>query len=136
MERYLSSVVAATFSYYKVYKEVDVVDSSFQGVGQVNQITPGSVHLSRSVMSDSLRPHGLHAAPGFPVHHQLPELAQTLAHQVSDAIQPSHPLSSPSPPAFNLSQNQGLLVSRFFASGGQSIGISASAPVLSMNIQD
>ena len=136
MERYLSSVVAATFSYYKVYKEVDVVDSSFQGVGQVNQITPGSVHLSRSVMSDSLRPHGLHAAPGFPVHHQLPELAQTLAHQVSDAIQPSHPLSSPSPPAFNLSQNQGLLVSRFFASGSQSIGISASAPVLSMNIQD
>ena len=101
MERYLSSVVAATFSYYKVYKEVDVVDSSFQGVGQVNQITPGSVHLSRSVMSDSLRPHGLHAAPGFPVHHQLPELAQTLAHQVSDAIHQSHPPSSPSP-AFNL----------------------------------
>ena len=46
--------------------------------------------------------------PGFPVHHQLPELAQTHFHQVSDAIQPSHPLSSPSPPAFNLSQHQGL----------------------------
>ena len=46
--------------------------------------------------------------PGFPVHHQLPELAQTLVHWVSDAIQPSHPLSSPSPPAFNLSQHQGL----------------------------
>ena len=46
--------------------------------------------------------------PGFPVHHQLPELAQTQVHQVSDAIQPSHPLSSPSPPAFNLSQHQGL----------------------------
>ena len=42
--------------------------------------------------------------PGFPVHHQLPELAQTHVHRVSDAIQPSHPLSSPSPPAFNLSQ--------------------------------
>ena len=41
--------------------------------------------------------------PGFPVHHQLPELAQTHVHRVSDAIQPSHPLSSPSPPAFNLS---------------------------------
>ena len=42
--------------------------------------------------------------PGFPVHHrQLPELAQTQVHRVSDAIQPSHPLSSPSPPAFNLS---------------------------------
>ena len=46
--------------------------------------------------------------PGFPVHHQLLELAQTHVHQVSDAIQPSHPLSSPSPPAFNRSQHQGL----------------------------
>ena len=46
--------------------------------------------------------------PGFPVHHQLLELAQTHAHQVSDAIQPSHPLSSISPPTFNLSQHQGL----------------------------
>ena len=46
--------------------------------------------------------------PGFPVHHQLPELAHTHVHRVSDAIQPSHPLSSPSPPAFNLSQHQGL----------------------------
>ena len=46
--------------------------------------------------------------PGFSVHHQLPELAQTLVHWVSDAIQPSHPLLSPSPPAFNLSQHQGL----------------------------
>ena len=46
--------------------------------------------------------------PGFPVHHQLLELAQTHVHQVSDAIQPSHPLSSPSPPAFNISQHQGL----------------------------
>ena len=46
--------------------------------------------------------------PGFPVHHQLPELAQTHVHQVSDAIQPSHPLLSPSPPAFKLPQHQGL----------------------------
>ena len=45
---------------------------------------------------------------GFPVHHQLPELVQTHHHQVSDAIQPSHPLLSPSPPAFNLSQCQSL----------------------------
>ena len=43
---------------------------------------------------------------GLPVHHQLPEFTQTHVHQVSDAIQPSHPLSSPSPPAFNLSQHQ------------------------------
>ena len=46
--------------------------------------------------------------PGLLVHHQLPEPTQTHIHWVSDAIQPSHPLSSPSPPAFNLSQHQGL----------------------------
>ena len=51
------------------------------------------------------------STPGLPVHHQLPEYTQTHVHQVSDAIQPSHPLSSPSPPTFNLfhlSQHQGL----------------------------
>ena len=42
------------------------------------------------------------STPGLPVHHQLPESTQTHVHQVDDAIQPSHPLSSPSPPAFNL----------------------------------
>ena len=47
------------------------------------------------------------STPGFPVHHQLLEPTQAHVHQVSDAIQPSHPLSSPSP-TFNLSQNQGL----------------------------
>ena len=49
-----------------------------------------------------------HSTPGLPVHHQLLEFTQTHVHQVGDAIQPSHPLSSPSPPAFNLSQHQGL----------------------------
>ena len=48
------------------------------------------------------------STPGFPGHHQLLELAQTHVHRVSDAIQPSHPLSSLSPPAFNLSKHQGL----------------------------
>ena len=48
------------------------------------------------------------STPGFPVHHQLPDLAQTHVHWVGDAIQLSHPLSSPPPPAFNLSQHQGL----------------------------
>ena len=48
------------------------------------------------------------STPGFPVHHQLPELIQTHVHRVSDAIQPSHPLSSPWPPALNVSQHQGL----------------------------
>ena len=49
-----------------------------------------------------------HSTPGLSVHHQLPESTQIHVYQVGDAIQPSHPLSSPSPPALNLSQNQGL----------------------------
>ena len=85
-------------------------------------------------MSDSLRPHGLqHARPPY---HQLPEFIQTQVHWVSDAIQLSHPLSSPSPPAFNLSQHQGLL--KWVSSSHQVakvLGVSASTSVLSMNIQ-
>ena len=50
------------------------------------------------------------STPGLPVHHQLPESIQTHVHRVGDAIQPSHPLSSPPPPAFNLSQHQGLFI--------------------------
>ena len=49
-----------------------------------------------------------HSTPGLPVHHQLPEFTQTQVHRVSDAIQPSHPLSSPSPLAPNPSQHQSL----------------------------
>ena len=76
--------------------------------------------------------------PGFPVHHQLPELAQIHVHRVGDATQPSHPLSSPSPPVFNLFHHQSgsFPMSQYFPSGGQSIGPSASATVLPMNIQD
>ena len=75
--------------------------------------------------------------PSLRVHHQLLEFTQTHVHQVGDAIQPSHPLSFPSPPAPNPSQHQGLFpMYQFFASGGQSIGVSASASVLPMNTQD
>ena len=77
------------------------------------------------------------STPGFVVHHHLLELVQTHVYQVSDAIQPSHPLSSPSPPTFNLFPASGsFLTSQFFASGGQNIGVSASASVLPMTIQD
>ena len=74
--------------------------------------------------------------PSFPVHHQLLELAQTHVHWVSDAIQPSHPLSSPFPPTFNLSQHNGLF--KWVRSSHQvaSVEASASASVLSMNIQE
>ena len=67
----------------------------------------GLVQFSLSVMPDSLQPYGLQHAR-LPIHHQLPELVQTHIHQVSDAIQLSHPLSSLSPPALDLSQHQGL----------------------------
>ena len=69
--------------------------------------TISSVQFSCSVMSDSCDPMNCRM-PGLPVHHQLLESTQTHVHCFGDAIQPSHPLSSPSPPALNLSQNQGL----------------------------
>ena len=72
---------------------------------------------------------------GLPVHHQLQEFTQTHVHRVGDAIQPSHPLSSPSS-AFNLSLHQGLLMSLLFASGGQSTGVSALASFLPKKSQD
>ena len=68
-----------------------------------------SVQFSRSVVSNSLQPHESQHARPPPVHHQLPEFTQTHVHRVSDAIQPSHPLLSPSPPAPNPSQHQSLL---------------------------
>ena len=84
-----------------------------------------------------------HSTPGLPVHHQLLESTQTHVHWVGDAVQPSPPLSFPSPPALNLSQHQGLFqwvgsfpMSQLFASGGQSIGVSASTSVFPMNTQD
>ena len=76
-----------------------------------------------------------HSTPDLPVHHQFPEFTQTHVHWIGDAIQPSHPLSSPSPPALNLSSGS-FPVSQLFASCGQSIGVSASASVLPMNTQD
>ena len=76
------------------------------------------------------------STPGFPVHHRLPGVLQTLVHWFRDAIQSSHPLLFPFPPAFKLSQNRYFPMSRFFTSDDQTIGVSASALVLSMNIQD
>ena len=97
-----------------------------------------SVQFSHSAMSDSSWPHGLQ-------HTRLPCPSPTsraclrvYVHRVGDAIQPSHTLSSPSPPAFNLSQpaSGSFPMSQFFESGGQNIGASASAWVFPMNIKD
>ena len=74
-----------------------------------------------------------HSTPGLPVHHQLVEFTQT---HVNDAIQPSHPLLAPSPPAPNPSQHQSFPMSQLFTWGGQSTGVSALASVRPKNTQD
>ena len=100
-----------------------------------------SVQFSRSVMSDSLQPHELHHARP-PCPSPLLEFTQNHVHRVCDAIQPSHPLSSPSPHAPTPSQNQSLFQESesfllfHFPWGGQSTGISALASVLPNNTQD
>ena len=71
--------------------------------GLVSQLI-SSVTQSCPTLCDPMNP----SMPGFLVHHKLPEFIQTHAHRVGDAIQPSHPLSFPSPPALNPSQHQGL----------------------------
>ena len=94
-----------------------------------------SVQFSRSVMSDSLWPHELQHAR-HPCPSLYPEFAQSHVLWVSDAIQPSHPLSSSSPPAFNLCQHHGLF--QWVSSSHQLakvLGVSVSASVLPVNIQ-
>ena len=76
------------------------------------------------------------STPGFPLHHQLPEFAQTPVHRVGDALKPSHLLSSPSPPAFNLPQHQRLFQWVSYSYQVAKVLVSASASVLPMNIQD
>ena len=76
------------------------------------------------------------STPGFTVHHQLPELAQTHVHQVGDAIKPFHSVVPFSSCLQSFPASRSFLISQLLASGGQSIGVSASASVLPMNIQD
>ena len=104
-----------------------------KGVMLFSSVQFSSVAQSCPTLSDPVN----RSTPGLPVHHQLLEFTQTHLHWVGDAIQPSHPLSFPSPPALYLSQHQGFFqMSQLFTSGGQSIGVSFSTSVLSMNTQD
>ena len=89
--------------------------------------------FSSSVLSNSLWPRGL---PGIPVLHHLLELTQTHVHRVSDIIQPSHPLPSPSSHLQSFPESGSFPMSWLFTSSGQSIGVSASASALPINIQD
>ena len=88
-----------------------------------------------SIQSLSLCDPMDYSTPGFPVHHQLPELAQTHVHRDGDAIQQSHPLSPPSPTAFNLSQHQGLFQCISSSHEVAKVLELQSASVLPMNIQ-
>ena len=77
------------------------------------------------------------STPGLPVHHQLPEFTQTHVHRVSDAIQPYHPYVIPFSSCLQSFPASGSVpMTPFFVSGGQSIGVSASASILPVNIQD
>ena len=101
------------------------------------QLTASVQFSSVAQSCPTLRDPMNRSTPGLPVHHQLPEFTQTHVHRVSDAIQPSHPLSSPSPPNLqSLPASGSFQMSKFFISGSQSIGISPSTSVLPMNIQD
>ena len=91
-----------------------------------------SVAQSCPTLSDPMN----RSTPGLPVHHQLPEFTQTHVHRVGDAIQPSHPLSSPSPPAPNPSQHQSLFQWVNSSHEVAKVLVSASASVLPMNIKD
>ena len=101
------------------------VKEESEKVGLKLNIQKTKIMASGPIRSDQIRPvaqscptlcHPMnHSTPGLPVHHQLPEFTQTHVHRVGDAIQPSHPLSSPSPPAPNPSQHQSVPVSQLFA---------------------
>ena len=108
----------ASFQKYYVYKYTSV---------QFNSVTQSCPTLCDPIDCST---------PGLPVHHQLLEFTQTHVHWVSDAIQPSHPLLSPSLPTFNHSQHQGLF--KWVSSShkvAKVLGVSASASILPMNIQ-
>ena len=95
--------------YYSVLKMNEIVAHAITWMNIVGVILNEIVQFSSVTQSClTLCDPMNRGMPGLPVHHQLPESTQTHVHRVGDAIQLSHPLSSPSPPALNLSQHQGL----------------------------
>ena len=109
-------------------------------VSQVSDVIQHAIRMFSSVQSLShvqlCNPMDC-SPPDLPVHHQLLEFTQTHVHWVGDAIQPSHPLSSPSPPVLSLSQHQGLF--KWVSSSYQVakvLGVSTSTSVLPVNTQD
>ena len=113
---------------------ITVISNTVLWTWDLPKIWCSSVQFSSVAQScPTLRPH----ESDFPVHHQFPEFTQTHVHRVGDAIQPSHPLSSPSPPApKSLPASASFPMSQLFAWGGQSTGVSTSVSVLPVNTQD
>ena len=104
LARYLSILLIfskkqISLFFYYIFHFTDILTLSFYFIFSINSVTQ-----SYPAFCDSIN----HSTPGLPVHHQPPEFTQTHVHWVGDANKPSHPLSSPSPPALNLSQHQGL----------------------------
>ena len=109
-----------------------MLERRWRSRGSLSSVQFSSVSQSCPTIYDPMD----YSTPGLPILHQHLELAQTHVHVVGDAFQPSHPLSSPSPPAFNLSERQGLF--QGISSSHQVaevLQLSASASVLPMNIQ-
>ena len=107
----------------------------FEGIQNWTCLFYPLVQFSHSVVPSSLQPHGLQQA-NLPCPSPIPELTQTHAHQVSDAIQQFYPLSSHSSHLQSFPASGSFLMSQLFTSGGQSIGPSASASALPMNTQE
>ena len=84
--------------------KLNILKTKIMASSHISSVQFSSVTQSCLTLRDPMN----RSTPGLPVHHQLPEFTQTHVHRVSDAIQPSHPLSSPSPPAPNPSQHQSL----------------------------
>ena len=99
--------MVVTGTRYSALQNAHLIAFSNLHSNPIRLILSSSVQFSVSVMSTYCYSMD-YSTPGFPVHHQLPELAQIHVHHIGDAIQPSQPLLSPSPPAFNLYQHQGL----------------------------
>ena len=113
---------------------ITVISNTVLWTWDLPKIWCSSVQFSSvAQLCPTLRPH----ESDLPVHHQFPEFTQTHVHRVGDAIQPSHPLSSPSPPApKSLPASASFPMSQLFAWGGQSTGVSTSVSVLPVNTQD
>ena len=104
MTRIFFNECIKTYTVKSTQHEVRTVNGKFEQTCENYSIQFSSVAQSCPTVCDPMN----RSTPGLPVHHQLPEFTQTHVHRVRDAIQPSHPLSSPSPPAPNPSQHQSL----------------------------